>query len=110
MSKLVEITDAKSFDSLIKNELRVIVGFWAPWCSACHSAAAVIKEVSGGYDGKVVFAKNNIDLNLVSANQYNVMSIPTLIAFKSGVEVGRMTASHIKSRVQSFIVMLIAKE
>lgn len=110
MSKPIEVTDNASFDSLIKNELRVIVKFWAPWCSSCHSVAAVIEELSRHYDGRVVFAKNNIDLNLASANHHNVMSIPTLIAFKGGVEVGRMTAAHVKSRVQSFVGMLIAKE
>ena len=51
----------------------------------------MIEEFSETYSDKVIFAKNNIDMDGTSAKKYNVMSVPTLLFFKNGKEIGRMT-------------------
>lgn len=67
----------------------VLVDFWAEWCGPCKAAGPIIEELSDTYAGKVVIAKVDVDANADLSGKHGVMSIPTVILFKDGVEVGR---------------------
>lgn len=66
-----------------------MVDFWATWCGHCKMLAPVIEEIGKKYDGKAVIAKVDVDENQSLAAKYGVMSIPTVIFFKDGKEIGR---------------------
>lgn len=76
------------FSSQIKSGW-ALVDFWAEWCGPCKMAAPVIDELAEEYKGKVTVAKLDVDADPEIAGQYGVMSIPTVILFKDGTEVGR---------------------
>ena len=90
MSKPIDIDDA-SFDSnVLQTKTPVLVDFWAPWCRPCLMAAPVLEELAGEYEGKMTFAKLDVDQNAKTAVKYGIMSIPNLIIFKNGEPVSQI--------------------
>ncbi len=79
---------SSDFESTIKSGT-VLVDFWAPWCGPCKMAGPIIEDLSNEYAGKVTVGKINVDEEQNLASKYGVQSIPTVILFKDGVEVGR---------------------
>ena len=89
---MLTITNANEFnEAVLKSDKPALVDFWAPWCGPCKMVAPEVEAVAKNFEGRAVVAKLNVDENQDLAGQYNVMSIPTLIVFKGGNEVGRIT-------------------
>ena len=82
-------TNSAEFDSAIQTAPVAMVDFWATWCGPCKMLAPVIEDIGAKYDGKAVVAKVDVDENQALAAKYGVMSIPTVIFFKDGKEIGR---------------------
>ena len=80
----VEITKENFEEVVLKNQLPVLVDFWATWCGPCKMIGPIVEELSDELEGKVVFGKLNVDKQPELAMQFQVMSIPTLILFKDG--------------------------
>ena len=74
--------DQNNIQSEVMNSDKpVLLDFWAPWCGPCRMQGPVVEKLAeGGYS----VAKVNIDEQPELAEQYRVMSIPTLIVFKNG--------------------------
>lgn len=79
----VELTD-ETFKQVIHKYPLVVVDCWAEWCTPCHMVAPVVEELARDYRGKIVFGKLNVDSSTRTAQQYGIMSIPTLLVFKNG--------------------------
>ena len=77
-----------AFDKAIAQGV-ALVDFWATWCGPCKMLAPTIEELGGKYEGKATVAKVDVDAEPGLAGRYGVMSIPTVILFKDGVEVDR---------------------
>ncbi|MFC1624931.1 thioredoxin [Patescibacteria group bacterium] len=88
---LINISDSDFEEKVIKANLPVFVDFFAPWCAPCKMAEPVIEEMAKDHEGKVTFAKINVDENPQSSSKFDVMSIPTTLVFKDGKEVARQT-------------------
>jgi thioredoxin 1 len=79
-----ELTD-ESFDrEVLQAEGPVVVDFWAPWCGPCHAVTPILEQLEAENEGRVVFAKLDIDEHPNAAARYGVLSIPTAILFESG--------------------------
>ena len=79
----IEITDS-NWESVIANELPVIIDFWATWCGPCRAIAPTLEEIAAEYDGKVIVGKINIDENPQVTINFGIRNIPTLLFFKNG--------------------------
>ncbi|OFX16503.1 thioredoxin [archaeon RBG_16_50_20] len=74
----------------------VAVDFWAGWCAPCHVMAPILRDMADEFDGHVTFAKVDVDNNRDLAEQFRIVSIPTLVFFRKGKEWDRV--SGVKSR------------
>ena len=70
--------------SVLQSKSPVMVDFWAQWCAPCLAAAPVLEELAKEYDGKVEFAKVDVDSNSPLAAKYGIAAIPTMLIFKNG--------------------------
>ncbi len=93
------ITDVKDFDKLIETD--AVVDFYATWCGPCKMFGPVFEEVSNEFN--INFVKINVDNNADIARKYGVMSIPTIILFKDGIEVKRFTGFMSKEEFVKFL-------
>ena len=91
MSK--HVTDADFEAEVLKSDVPVLVDFYAEWCGPCKALAPVIDELATEYDGKFKVVKMNVDENQNRPQEFGVLSIPTLIFFKGGAEVDRLTGA-----------------
>lgn len=100
---MIKIVDTKEFETVVKKGV-VVVDFFATWCMPCKMFSRVIDEISKEMDGKVKFVKVDVDKNPDIANQFQVMSIPTTIVFKDGINkesiVGFMPKDVIKKDIE----------
>lgn len=84
----ITLTD-QTFDqeALKETSKPVLVDFWAAWCGPCKFQGPIVDEIAKELGDTVKVAKFDVDENPVISQQYNILSIPTLMIFKGGVPV-----------------------
>lgn len=103
----LELNGANFENEVLKSDIPVLVDFWAAWCGPCRAIAPIIEQLSTEYAGKVKIAKVNVDDNRDLAQQFGVMSIPTLIMFKNGQKVDQVIGFTSKADLEKKLEALL---
>ncbi len=110
MSKTTNIDDG-NFDEIVSQATTpVLVDFWAPWCGPCQMVGPVVDELSEEYEGKVSFGKVNVDENPKIAGRYGIMSIPTMLIFKSGQPISNIVGFRPKNQLKEILDAALDQE
>ncbi|MBW2332795.1 MAG: thioredoxin [Deltaproteobacteria bacterium] len=81
----------------------VIVDCWAPWCGPCHMVSPILNQLASEYAGRVKIAKLNVDENPLTASQYAIRSIPTMLFFKDGKFVKSLVGALPKGEIEGHL-------
>ena len=103
MSNVIELNDSNFDSEVVKSDLPVLVDFWATWCGPCKMIAPLVETISNDYQGKLKVGKLDVDANSVTASQYSIRSIPTLLIFKNGSPVDQMVGAVSQDVISSKI-------
>jgi thioredoxin 1 len=93
-----EITTANFEAEVLKSEKPILIDFWATWCGPCMRQGPIVEELAE--EGYAV-GKVDVDQNMALAQQFRVVSIPTLILFKDGAEAQRFVGLTSKEELKS---------
>lgn len=100
---VAELTDSDFNAKIGENKESWLIDFWAPWCGPCRLVAPIVEELAGEYEGTLNFGKINVDDHQAVAAKFGITSIPTLLIFKNGELVERITGALPKAALKQTI-------
>lgn len=100
----VEINQENFKSTVLECDKPVMFVFWATWCGHCQALVPVLEELSEELNGKAVFAKANIDENDDLADEYDIVSVPTIFVMKDGKQKEKVIGSKLRSVLKEMVL------
>ena len=99
MTEVKYVLEQEFETEVLKSSLPVLVDFTAVWCGSCKMVDPIIKQLAAEWDGKVKVLKCDADQNPNVLMKYGIMGIPTIMLFKNGQMVERVTGYQPKDKL-----------
>jgi thioredoxin 1 len=96
-------SDISFHDRVLSSPVPVLVEFWAPWCVPCRHLEKSLETVASELGSRARIVRVNIRWNTVYAKRYNVTALPTMIIFRSGEMVDRVTGALSPAEIRDLI-------
>jgi len=106
---VITLSDDTFEQEVLKNETPVLVDFWAVWCAPCQMISPIVDSLAEEYSDKIKVGKLNVDENSQMAQNYGVMSIPTLMIFKNGTPQKTLIGAQPKEAIKTVIEEVLEK-
>ena len=106
----ISSVNAQTFKSeVLESTVPVLVDFWAQWCGPCLMLGPVLEKAAVKYSNRLKVLKMNLDENREIASDYQIMSIPCLIIFRRGMEIGRIIGFMDENKLSAKIDAVLSK-
>lgn len=107
--KPVDLSESQFAKYTRKNDMPVVVDFWASWCGPCKAMAPAYSQVAELMKEQALFAKVNTENAQQLGAQLNIRSIPTLAVFRNGKEVDRIAGALPANQLQQWVQQALTK-
>jgi thioredoxin 1 len=107
MGNIVEVSDDAFESEIMGSDLPVMLDFGAEWCGPCKMVDPVVEELAAEYDGKIKFARMDVDNNRQTPIKLGIRNIPTFIFVKNGEVVNTIIGAYPKSSIEEELKKLL---
>lgn len=98
----IQINKNNFNEEVLNSDKPVLLDFWASWCGPCRMVSPIVDEIADS-QGDIKVGKINIDEQMELANQFQIMSIPTLVVMKNGRVVNRSVGAKSKDQILAML-------
>ncbi|MGA2974050.1 MAG: thioredoxin [Spirochaetia bacterium] len=103
----VTVTRSNFDAEVVQSAVPVVADFWAEWCGPCKMIGPVLRDLAKDYKDKIKIAKIDVDAEGELAQQFNIVSIPTILVFKKGQVVQKQIGAVPRQTLEKMIKEVI---
>lgn len=108
MKNLIELSENSFETEVLRADLPVVVDFYAPWCGPCKMLAPLLEQLAVEFQGRIKFAKANVDDTPELAATYQITGVPTLAMFRGGEPIGALVGFVAPKALKSWLEVAAA--
>jgi thioredoxin 1 len=99
----MDVTTSSFKEQVLESSIPVIVDFWAVWCGPCRMISPILSSLEKEYEGKIKLAKVNVDIEVALAEEFKILSIPTVYLFKNGKIISKLVGAGPKLTYEKMV-------